>query len=263
MSFTDYYNFLKEDQNNISFWYPKIKDCGLLVPETFIITAPEDIVLSFSMEGNMQENIDKVYQWVKVEVLPVLPENLRGLVFMKNGTFSNKFDFGTCAIRANGLEIARNLIEINYVSMMFETGGNTEVAFRERISYDPEKTPCIYHGMPLRNEYRIFFNFDTKKALYGVNYWDWDYCHDDISRDFTDKIIYETVYPDIQKRFEANKDNVMMIVEEKMRNVEGLAGIWSVDILEDEEHSLWLIDMAVGCCSAYWNPELIGQNKNL
>ena len=42
-----------------------------------------------------------------------------------------------------------------------------------------------------------------------------------------------------------------------MKNVE-LSGIWSVDILEDECHDFWLIDMALGHRSAYWNPEKAG-----
>ena len=32
-----------------------------------------------------------------------------------------------------------------------------------------------------------------------------------------------------------------------------LTGIWSVDILEDEYKNFWLIDMALGYRSAYWN----------
>ena len=41
-----------------------------------------------------------------------------------------------------------------------------------------------------------------------------------------------------------------------MDSVEGLAGIWSVDfILEDDR--IWLIDMAQGYRSTYWDKEKI------
>lgn len=253
--FTNYYNELSANPNNISYWYPKIKDCGMLVPETLIVTVPEDIVIAFFMEGDVQANQDKVYEWVKTAIMPALPPSLRGLIFMKNGAFSNKFDFNTCAIRANALEIARNLIEINYTSLMFDTGGNTEVAIRERILSD-SNIPCIYHGMPLNNEYRVFYDFDSKKALYSVNYWDWDYCHDAIARDVTDKAIYEAYYPTLMKHYADHCGFVEKYVEDHMYHVEGLTGIWSVDVME-VDHSFWLIDMAVGYRSAYWDPEKV------
>lgn len=259
--FTNYYESLKENPNNISYWYPKIKDCGMLVPETHIIQVPEDIVIAFFMEGDIQGNMDKVYEWVKTEVMPSLPDTLKGLIFMKNGAFSNKFDFNTCAIRANTIEIARNLIEINYTSLMFDTGGNTEVAIRERILYDSTNTPCIYHGMPLRPEYRVFYDFDNKKALYVVNYWDWNYCHDAITRDITDKVIYEAYYPTLEKHYAENCGFVMQYVEDHMQNVEGFTGIWSVDVLEDCG-KLWLIDMALGHRSAYWDPKKVEEAQN-
>ena len=35
-------------------------------------------------------------------------------------------------------------------------------------------------------------------------------------------------------------------------------GRWSVDVLEDEKQHFWLIDMTLGCRSAYWDPEKEG-----
>lgn len=257
MSFTDYYNHLKENTNNISFWYPKIKDCGILTPNTFITDIPEEVLKACFMEGNQQRCIDTVYNWVRDVLMPAIPQELRGLLFVKNGAYSNKFDFHTACARYNALEIARSIIEINYASLMFETGGNTEIAIRERIMHYEDIVPCIYNGMPLQNEYRVFFNFDTKKALYVVNYWDWDYCHDSISRNISDKIIYEAHYGRLEEHYKANKDKIMQYVEDHMQNVTGLEGIWSVDIMEANDQ-LWLIDMAIGHRSAYWNPELAG-----
>lgn len=256
MNITTYYESLKNDQNNISYWYPKIRNCGMSIPKTQIFTVPERIVKAFYMEGNMQQNIDEVYEWVKSELTPLLKPELQGLIFMKNGAYSNKFDFSTCATRATAIDITRNLIEINYASLMFETGGNAEVAIRERIISNENEVPCIYNGMPLRNEYRLFYDFDNNKPLYIVNYWDWEYCHDAISRNVTDKIVYETIYPQLNKHYEEKKDVVMENCRKALKCVSGLSGIWSVDIMEDETGTLWLIDMAIGERSAYWNPKL-------
>ena len=256
---SEYFNDLKNDVHNVSYWFPKVKYCGIKVPETFVKQIPEDLFGHLFMD-HPEKDIDCIYNWVKNELMPSIPKNLYGLVFVKNGAFSNKFDFSTCSVRCNVLELTRAIIEINYASLMFDTGGNTELVIRERIPFDESKTATIYHGMPLRNEYRIFYDFDNHKTLYSANYWDWSYCHESICRNVTDKIVYEKVYNELHAHYIFNQDKVMKLVEEHMKDV-NLSGIWSVDILEDEQGEFWLIDMALGYRSAYWNPEKAGVNN--
>lgn len=251
----EYYNDLKQDIHNVSYWFPKVENCGIKVPKTFIKEIPVDLFGHLFID-HPEKDIDCIYNWVKNELMPSIPDDLRGLIFIKNGAFSNKFDFSTCAIKCNILEITRSIIEINYTSLMFDTGGNTEIVIRERIPFDERTTRTIYHGMPLRNEYRVFYDFDNRKALYVVNYWDWDYCHDTICRNASDKIIYEESYKHLEYIYNKNKDKVMKLVEKHMQNV-NLSGIWSIDILEDEQSEFWLIDMALGYRSAYWEERKI------
>ena len=252
----EYYNDLKQDVHNVSYWFPKVANCGIKVPKTFVKEIPVELFGHLFID-HPEEDIDYIYNWVKNELIPSIPNELRGLIFIKNGAFSNKFDFSTCSIRCNPLEIARSIAEINYASLMFDTGGNTEIVIRERIPYDEQKTMTIYNGMPLRNEYRVFYDFDNRKALYVTNYWDWNYCHDSISRNATDKLVYEKVYNELHAHYLFTHERVLKLVEEHMQDVD-LSGIWSVDILEDEQNDFWLIDMALGYRSAYWNPEKAG-----
>ena len=161
MSFGDFYRRLSNNSNNISNWFPKIEKCGLAVPKTCIIKVPENIVKAFFMEPEKNETIDtlfdRVYDWVDGVLVPTAREEIgKGLWFMKNGCFSNKYNFNSCCVTDNSHEITTKLIDINYTSLMFDTGGNTEVAIRERILFDENTIPCIYNGMPLRPEYRIF-----------------------------------------------------------------------------------------------------------
>lgn len=257
---SEYFNDLKNDVHNVSYWFPKVKDCGIKVPDTFVKQIPEEMLKHLFMD-HPDEDIDYIYNWVKTELMPSIPKELRGLIFVKNGAFSNKFDFNICSVRYNALDLTKAIIEINYASLMFDTGGNTEVVIRERIPFDERITPTIYNGMPLRNEYRVFYDFDNKKALYIVNYWDWDYCHDAISRNVTDKIVYESAYASLEKRYEEHKDCVLDGISQKLTTIEGFKGIWSIDILEDENEHFWLIDMALGYRSAYWDPEKAGVNN--
>lgn len=260
--FENYYNSIKNDHNNLSYWFPKIEKCKINVPKTVILPVPMDIMLCFFMER--KTDMDTVYRWVQETVIPFLKEkDMQGLLFMKNGAFSNKFDFKDCIVASdNALMLANSIININYTSLMFDTSGNAELVFRERISTDYSKTPTIYNGMPLRNEYRIFYDFNNHKALYIVNYWDIDYCNASICRNATDKIVYEHVYPDLFDHYCKNKDCVFGHVSNILKDVHGLEGIWSVDVLEDEQGNFWLIDMAIAQQSAYWDPTKIEEGNN-
>ena len=125
----EYYNDLKQDVHNVSYWFPKVANCGIKVPRTFVKEIPVELFGHLFID-HPEEDIDCIYNWVKNELIPSIPDELRGLIFIKNGAFSNKFDFSTCSIRCNPLEITRSIAEINYASLMFDTGGNTEIVIR-------------------------------------------------------------------------------------------------------------------------------------
>lgn len=252
-----YKNFYKEtskDICNISYWFPKIEKCGIKVPKTFIKKVPIEIAKFFTLEES--DAVLEIMTWVKDEIEPLV-RKLGGLPFIKNGCFSNKFNFKSAVPSTSFVSIAEGLMDIMYHSISFDTSGWTEVAVRERIPFDETKTPTIYNGMPLRNEYRVFYDFDKKKLLYSVNYWDWDHCHKAISYNATDKIIYEATYKNLQEHFLEKQKNVELLVSKHMKNVKKLSGQWSIDILEDELGNFWLIDMAVAQRSAYWDEDKI------
>lgn len=252
--YKNFYKETSEDVCNISYWFPKIESCGIKVPRTFIKKVPIEIARLFTLE--QPDTIDKIIAWTKEEIEPLI-KNLGGLPFIKNGCFSNKFDFKSAIPHSNYLDVAKSIMDIMYQSISYDTGGWTEVAIRERIPYNLNKTATIYNGMPLRNEYRVFYDFDKKKLLYSVNYWDWDYCYKGIEYVATDKIIYEAVYPKLQEHFLKMQETVEQLVSKHIKSVEGLSGQWSIDILEDEAGEFWLIDMAIAQRSAYWDESKI------
>ena len=248
----EFYNELKNDVHNVSYWFPKIKDCGIRVPETFVKEVPIELCRHLFMD-NPEEDIKVIFEWVQAELIPSIPENLRGLIFVKNGTFSNKFDFNTCAVRCNSIDLTRSIIEINYASFILGAGGNTEIVIRERIPFQESIVPTIYHGMPLRTEYRVFYDFDTHEYLYDVNYWDWDYCHCGIcNRSNHDRDVYIEQYPIVTERLHEIHDRVVPIIKDALASVCGLTGRWSVDFLFEGD-DIWLIDMAEAYRSAYWD----------
>lgn len=256
-------NAYKEDREypeNFSNWYPHIKNFGDF-KHTEIVS---NQIFTWEEVEIMQEtdNIDKV-DWDKLNKIlePTLSkmDNYK-LYNIKNGCFSNKFDFETCLATKENL--ARKLWEINYQSSMFETGGYTELVVRKLIPHtDSSERMTIYNGMPLRDEVRVFYNMETKEIEYVVDYWDYEYCHNNLSK-VSDRIVFDYFHGKLQKddkTYTDHNDFMGYVMEsqlqEKIKTLEfdgKLSGIWSIDFLiEDAEW--YLIDMARGFRSAYWD----------
>lgn len=255
-----YIKDLKESPNNLSFWFPKIKDCGIRVPETFIIPVPVNVHTAFFGEDGEKGEI-LIHDFVKNDVMPVV-EKLPTLPFIKNGCFSDKFDFRFCCPADKELKtIIRSVTAIQAESLCYDTGGSLEIVLRERIPA-ADNAPRIYRGMPLNTEFRVFYDFDSHQALYVHNYWDRDYCEDAISRHPEDGKVFAAAWPEIDDKYRENAQRVINTVDKALAKVDGLTGIWSVDILLDCNGCLWLIDMAIGYQSAYWDYYLAHLCKN-
>lgn len=251
--------FERENENNFSFWFPRVKNCGIPVPKTFFKKLPTHqeepefaarLYRAFYME-NPREDMDTVREWLDRDIIPELKGmKLTGHIFVKNARFSNKFQAkGSCNLY--GLEgLAEAVVSINQGAMMCEADGIDEIVVRQFIESDRQNTPCIYEGLPLRSEFRVFYDFDKSLAVFTANYWDFDYVFPHL-HDATDRIIFEHERERLDGAFRDNWERVQAVVNTAMKNVSGLTGQWSVDILMDERGNLWLIDMAIAQRSAY------------
>ena len=95
------FDYTREHENDFSFWYPKIKDCGIPTPLTFYTKLPsaeeepeyvKRLYEAFYME-HPKEDEETVKAYLEERVIPKLKEmKLTGHVFVKNGRFSNKFN---------------------------------------------------------------------------------------------------------------------------------------------------------------------------
>ena len=97
-------SYLRNNPNNFSYWFPHIKglnDHGISIPKSTVIPVPEEIYKSFFRENEGDD--ERIDSWVTSQLLPVIetsPWMKNRKIFIKNGCFSNKFDF------ANGCLIA-------------------------------------------------------------------------------------------------------------------------------------------------------------
>jgi hypothetical protein len=233
--------------NNFSYWFPKIKDCGMLVPESHVFIMPFE-VYEKSIAGMCDGHVsNELHEWIAENALPVMPKY--GYMFVKNGIFSNKFNFDNNCLATKDT-LAKNYLSIQHGAMCVEAGGYTELVLRKRIRHNRWHTATIYNGMPLRVEIRTFYDFDKRDTLYSVNYWDYEQIAPNLGFR-TEKIVFDHVRHEIEEGFREHRMKVEAKVFEHMANVQGLEGIWSVDTLIDENGEYWLIDMALGATSVY------------
>ena len=199
-----------------------------------------------------------------------------GDYFLKTGIFSNKFDFRNCRIRGKEIRDAgQYLLYISTEAVMMASPMNqpsvygaattNEWVVREFIS-DPDSDLTIYHGLPLRTEYRVFIDTDTDRVIGIAPYWDpetmkhrFGHCSDSSDPDMIhDYITYSANEEKLMKRFCGNADTVRSRVEEILPALD-LKGQWSLDVMQSGE-DFYLIDMApigVSALRQYVPKELI------
>ena len=249
----------REYPENFSNWYPHIKDFGYFkcadVISNQIFTLEE--TKEFKKENFADVDIVKLKKILK----PTLDKMEHYKVYnIKNGCFSNKFNFETS--RASDISLVKKMWDINYQSSLFDTGGYTELVVREYIPYNPLETPTIYNGMPMREEVRVFYNMDKQEIEYIEDYWKYSYCEPHINN-LTDKIIFKWFHNKLKTRKVQHRERLQKLKDIIYDNIHTLKfdgelkGIWSIDFMyvdDDSRYSgLWLIDMARGFRSAYWN----------
>lgn len=247
-------NWLKEEKenpNNFSYWNEKLAHLNC-IPMSIVFKLPDWMLDAYLTPEDEQ----KVRDYFEKNIVPIVQQAFpSGECFMKNGCFSNKFDFSNaCHLTdLSAKNIEDHFFNIENMALLNETNGDLEVVFREYIKAD-ESTPTIYNGMPFRTELRAFYDFDKHEYLYDKFYWDWDYCHDYI-HDIEDQATYEENYLSVLANYEENREFIKQFLEEKLIDVE-LTGKWSIDVLIDDDNNYWIIDMAIAERSAYWDPNI-------
>lgn len=244
-----------QNKNNMSYWLPKVVNCGLKSPETIIIPLNFLQFKWFGGDDYSEEDITAMGEYIKTE-LESTNFNLNRDLFIKTGNFSNKFDFSTCKV-TDLSNIGQQFLAIYYTAMMVGAGNNTELVVREYIKNKSDKK-TIYNGMPLNTEFRVFYNFDTKKVLGTFNYWDTIVVADSLMKEINynkealvDYKVFMEASKEIEKEFEELQDKATSLVKDCMKNVE-IQGAWSIDLMY-VNGEFYLIDMALAHQSYYYD----------
>lgn len=198
--------------------------------------------------------------------------------FVKTGTYSSKFDFRNAHV--HGVKEVRELGEyLLYIQhqacvaagplsspCIYGMSTTNEWCVREYIK-DREQNPCIYKGMPLHTEYRVFVDFDTDEILGIAPYWnptimkqrlghepDADNPHN--VHDYTVFLMHEE---NLMRRYLENKGKILEHMEKLVPEI-NLTGQWSIDVMQNGD-DFWIIDMALAVNSALKDCVPVGKLK--
>lgn len=247
------------NKNNFSYWYPRIanKNSKFKTPKSVIIqfTKYERDLIGKHYEGGNEHNdeIKRMFEYKFAQELDQLKDSKT--LFIKNGTFSNKFDFGMCTTenKQDRSQLIEKFLDINYTAHLYGASGSTEMIVREFIESNDEET--IYGGMPLRTEFRLFYDFDTHQVMDIVNYWDVDYMLDNGNfQNDDDETTLSRSKDRINFQYQANKDAIIQHMKENVDKKCDLDGQWSVDFMMKGD-DIYLIDMAIATNSTYFTGE--------
>lgn len=272
------YEIIGMNPNSMGFWFPALKTAiekqtFFKIPETKIVKVPMPILQLTRLDyiSLTPTTLSIVDKWA-YEAFQLDKDKT---YFIKTGTYSSKFDFRNAKVTGarEVLELGEYLLYIHHQANLmagynmskdqttmapsiYGVSTTNEWVVREYIE-DKENNPCIYHGMPLHTEYRVFVDFDLNIVLAAVPYWDpetmknrFSKYSDSESADMRhDYVIYCAHEETLMNRYEKNKKIVLTNIRKLIKDIK-LRGQWSIDIMQNGD-DFYIIDMAVASNSAF------------
>ncbi len=266
------YEMLGMNRNSMGYWLPRIirpvLDHGFFrIPKTTVIKVPLPLLQLSRIEYGLLNRVTlDIVDKFCCEAFQLEQDKE---YFIKTGTFSSKYDFRNAHVKGakEVRELGEYLVFIQNQACMMSGplaqpsiyGVSTTNEFVVREFIPAGDVPCIYHGLPLRPEYRLFVDFDHKDVIGRSPYWepgmmkkrfgkgpdadDPDNVHDYITFSMQEK--------DLSKAYDENIGKVEKAVTEFIQDV-NLQGQWSLDIMQNGE-DFYIIDMALAQNSALYS----------
>lgn len=266
------YAMIDTNPNSMGHWLPQIVEAAknrtfFKIPKTKIMKVPMSVLQMTRLDyGSLTPTTMQIIDEFCFKAFDLDDsENY----FIKTGTYSSKFDFRNAKVIA-GKEThelgeyllfihqnANNMASPLSTPSVFGVSTTTEWVVREFIE-PTDNDLCIYHGLPLHTEYRIFVDFDTDKIIGANPYWDPDTMKNRFNNssdsntpdNIHDGVVYMAHEETLMKRYNKNIDKVKAHIAEMLPDIE-LSGQWSIDIMQNGD-DFYIIDMAIAENSALY-----------
>ena len=264
------YAIIGMNRNSMGYWLPSLaralKPGFFRIPRTVIAKVPLPLLQLTRLEyfEHTSTTMEIVNRWA-YEAFRLQEDKD---YFIKTGVFSSKYDFRNAHVHGTKEvhELGEYLLFIHFQCVMmasplsrpsiYGAATTNEWVVREFIP-DQENNPCIYKGLPLHTEYRVFVDCDTKEILCIVPYWDPEtmkqhFASGNSMHDKHDYVVYKAHEEVLMRRFNETKEEVKNHVLTDVLPGLDLPGQWSIDIMKNGD-DYWIIDMAVAENSTFYN----------
>lgn len=264
------YEIIGMNPDSMGYWLPKLvyavqQQDFFKIPKTTVIKVPLTLL---QLTRNDYFTLTSTTKYIVNQFcMKAFHLNENEEYFIKTGTYSSKFDFRNAHVHGakEVRELGEYLLYIHFQALqmasplckpvIYGVSTTNEWVVREFIK-DTENNPCIYKGLPLHTEYRLFVDFDTDEVIGISPYWEpkmmkqrFAYENDaDSPHQIHDYIIYQMHEAVLMDRYEKNKTKVKEALEKLLPDVD-LSGQWSVDIMQNGD-DFYIIDMAQAANSA-------------
>jgi len=267
------YEIIGTNKNSMGYWLPSLVEAArgkgfFKIPATKIAKVPLTMLQLTRCDYELltRTTLDIVDQWaMKAFALDKAKE-----YFIKTGTYSSKFDFRNAKVMGakEVQELGEYLLFIHFQALqmasplcqpcIYGVSTTNEWVVREYIP-DKENNPCIYKGLPLHTEYRVFIDCDTDEIIGYSPYWEPKtmeerFAHGEDANSphqIHDYVIYKAHEDILMGRYQKNLAQVLSEVKNLLPDL-NLPGQWSLDIMQNGD-DFWLIDMALAEQSAFYD----------
>lgn len=264
------YEILGMNPDSMGYWFPKLaeavtEDSIFLLPATKIMKVPLTLLQLTRLDyGSLTPVTLRIVDEFCFRAFDLDEEKD---YFVKTGTYSSKYNFRNAHVvgAKEVRELGEYLLFIQNQACMaagplsqpciYGMSTTNEWVVREYIK-DKENNPCIYKGMPLHTEYRVFVDFDTNEILGMTPYWRADimkqrFGHQedaDSPHNIHDYAIFLVHEDTLLTRYQENKRKVLREMGKLIPRI-SLQGQWSIDIMQNGD-DFYIIDMALAEHSA-------------
>ena len=230
------------DENSLLYWYPKIKDLGILTPRTEIVKLiPKEKSIYYSGE-------DGFFRGLEYRTSQVIRDEFELPVFLRTDQFSGKHSWKKSCYLDNLENVSSNLSEILIGSREVNFLGPLPIeAIAVRKFIPMNNIFYAFSGdMPVNPERRYFIR-DGKVECHHA-YW-----IGDAVEKGTSKEKLPNNWKDIARQMNMeDSEEVGLLTEYSQKVADVMSGYWSVDFCKSKEGDWVLIDMALGEDS--WHP---------
>lgn len=265
------YAIIDQNKNSMGHWLPTLVDACmgqdfLKIPATRIVKVPLTLLQLTRVE--YQSLTPTTREILNRWAMRVFDLDESKDYFIKTGTYSSKFDFRNAKVTGaqEVRELGEYLLFIHFQALqmasplaqpcIYGASTTTEWVVRDFIA-DKENNPCIYKGLPLHTEYRVFVDTDTDEVIGISPYWEPDTMKKHFEagagsnvHDAHDYAVYKAHEETLMGRYHANKDAVIDHIREILPKLD-LSGQWSIDVMQNGDE-FYIIDMALAEQSAFY-----------